>query len=80
MLGPPRCYAVSAKPGTHSSVIFMTSYTYDAARRLSSITYPSGAIMSYAGDPMRRLIGISLQPRDATASLAVASGVADESE
>jgi RHS repeat-associated protein len=38
-----------------------TAYTYDAANRVASITYPSGAVVSYTGDIMGRVTSVSAQ-------------------
>jgi RHS repeat-associated protein len=45
---------------TRGAVRLVVSYNYDAARRLLSITYPSGAKVVYARDAMGRVISVSL--------------------
>jgi RHS repeat-associated protein len=38
-----------------------TSYTYDAANRVTSITYPSSAVVSYTRDTMGRITSVNTQ-------------------
>jgi RHS repeat-associated protein len=43
----------------HSGVTLGTAYTYDGGSRISSITYPSGALVNYARDSIGRISGIT---------------------
>lgn len=55
------------------SVSLTTSYTFDSANRVLSITYPSGAIASYARDALGRVSSVSVTRAGRTT--AVVSGV-----
>jgi len=50
-----------------------TSYTYDAANRVASITYPSGAVVSYTRDFMGRITAVTAQPKGGTSKQVVSS-------
>ena len=47
----------------HGGVTLLTSTAYDAASRIASVTYPSGAKAAYARDAMGRITGVTLAPR-----------------
>ena len=47
-----------AEVRTTSAATLTTAYTYDAANRIASITYPSGAVVSYTRDIMGRVTAI----------------------
>ena len=61
----------------NGSATLLTSYTYDAASRVASITYPSGAAVTYARDKMGRITAASLK-QGSGASQAVVSAVSYE--
>jgi YD repeat-containing protein len=62
---------------TTSAAMLTTVYTYDAANRIASITYPSGTAVTYARDTMGRITSASVQPSGGASTL-VASGVTYE--
>jgi YD repeat-containing protein len=47
---------------TSGTVNLTTTYTYDAANRIASITYPSGAVLSYTHDTIGRITAVSAKP------------------
>ena len=53
----------------------MTSYSYDAASRIASITYPSGWSVAYTRDAMGRVVSVSAQSPDGFTILPVVSSV-----
>ncbi|MFZ0747377.1 MAG: RHS repeat-associated core domain-containing protein, partial [Terracidiphilus sp.] len=62
---------------TTSAAVLTTTYTYDAANRIASITYPSSAMVSYTRDSMGRITAVSAKPSGGS-STPVASSVAYE--
>jgi RHS repeat-associated protein len=52
-----------------------TTYAYDPANRVASITYPSGAAVVYTRDTMGRVTSVSAQPSGGASTL-VASSIA----
>jgi RHS repeat-associated protein len=50
-----------------------TGYTYDLANRVSSITYPSGAVVTYNRDTMGRIASVSAQSPGGSAVPVVSS-------
>jgi len=60
-----------------SAAMLTTSYTYDPANRIASITYPSGTAVTYTRDTMGRVTSVSAQPSGGT-STPVASSVGYE--
>ncbi len=58
------------------AVTLSTSYSYDAAARMVSITYPSGWTALYSRDSMGRVTGIGAQTPDGSVTLPIASGIA----
>jgi RHS repeat-associated protein len=59
-----------------SAVTLRTKYTYDAASRMASITYPSGTAVAYARDGMGRVTGVTAQPLGAAQPTPVLSEIA----
>jgi RHS repeat-associated protein len=55
-----------------------TVYTYDAASRIASITYPSTSLVSYTRDIMGRITAVSAKKPGATSRATMASGIAYE--
>ena len=47
----------------------ITSYSYDAASRVASVTYPSGVTASYARDSMGRVTSVSATPAGGSAQV-----------
>jgi YD repeat-containing protein len=47
---------------TTSAGTLTTSYTYDAANRIASITYPSQTVVSYTRDIMGRITAVTAKP------------------
>ncbi|HEU5352163.1 MAG TPA: Ig-like domain repeat protein [Terracidiphilus sp.] len=62
---------------TTSAGTLTTSYTYDAANRIASITYPSQTVVSYTRDIMGRITAVTAKPNGG-ASTPVATNVAYE--
>jgi len=60
---------------TTSAATLTTTYTYDAANRIASVTYPSGAAVVYTRDTMGRVASVSAQPSGGASTL-VASSIA----
>jgi len=63
---------------TAAAGVLATSYTYDPASRVSSIAYPSAALVSYTRDKMGRIVSIKAQASGAPHASAVVSSVAYE--
>ena len=59
------------------SATLVTAYTYDAASRVLSIAYPSGAVVTYARDKMGRVTGVTAK-QGGGASQTVVSAVSYE--
>ena len=55
-----------------------TSYTYDAASRVLTITYPDGSLLTYTRDAMGRITAVSDKPSGASSATTIASGVTYE--
>ena len=62
---------------TTSAAVLTTAYTYDAANRIASITYPSDTTVSYTHDIMGRITAVAAQPNGGT-NTPVVSNVAYE--
>jgi RHS repeat-associated protein len=62
---------------TTGTIHLTTTYSYDLANRIASITYPSGALVSYTRDTMGRITAVTEKPSGGT-SAAVVSSVAYE--
>jgi RHS repeat-associated protein len=60
----------------NSGVTLVTTYTYDAASRVASITYPSGWTVAYTRDAMGRTTGLAAQSPDGSTSLPILTNVA----
>ncbi len=62
---------------TTSAASLTTAYAYDAANRIASITYPSGATVSYTRDTVGRITAVAEQPSGG-ANTSVASNITYE--
>jgi RHS repeat-associated protein len=62
----------------NGATTMLMSYTYDAAGRVSSIMYPSGAIVAYTRDAMGRITSIATTPKGASNATTIASKVSYE--
>lgn len=58
---------------TTSTATLTTAYSYDAANRIASITYPSGTVVSYTRDIMGRVTAISARPSGGMSTPVVSS-------
>ena len=58
---------------TAGTVNLTTTYTYDPANRIASITYPSGTIVRYIRDTMGRITTVSAQPNGGSSTTLVSS-------
>ena len=58
-----------------NGAIIGTTYTYDQANRIISITYPSGATVNYSRDIMGRITSVTAQPKGGSRT-SVVSGIA----
>ncbi|HYL37952.1 MAG TPA: DUF6531 domain-containing protein, partial [Bryobacteraceae bacterium] len=58
-----------------SGVALVTSYTYDAAGHITSITYPSGWTATYSSDAMGRTAAVTVNSPDGSTSFPVAASV-----
>jgi RHS repeat-associated protein len=58
-----------------TALALLTKYTYDAASRIASITYPLGTTVAYARDGMGRITGVTAQPLGAAQPTPVLSGI-----
>jgi len=63
---------------TNGSNLLTTTYGYDSVSRLASITYPSGALVSYVRDAMGRVTSVTDKPSGASSATTLASGVTYE--
>ena len=66
---------VTSETRVRGPVTLLASYAYDAAGRIASIAYPSGAALNYGRDAMGRITGATLQPKGAASPLPVASAI-----
>jgi RHS repeat-associated protein len=53
---------VTSKTQVTNGDVLVTQYTWTLANRLASITYPSGALVTYARDAAGRVNGVTYQP------------------
>ena len=60
---------------TRGAAVLVTSYTYDAASRLATVKYPSGATAAYPRDAMGRITGVTMKPQGAGSALPVLSTI-----
>jgi RHS repeat-associated protein len=60
---------------TNGGTVLTTTYGYDAASRVASITYPSGLVVTYVRDAMGRITSVSGQPSGAPSATTLASSV-----
>jgi len=58
-----------------NGTILATTYAYDQANRIISITYPSGATVNYSRDGMGRITAVTAKPNGGS-STSVVSGIA----
>lgn len=47
---------------THSPAVLTTGYSYDAANRVKTLSYPSGLVATYTRDDMGRITALTAQP------------------
>jgi len=64
---------VLSETRTRGTVTLKSSYTYDAASRVASITYPSGWLIAYTRDTMGRVIGVTAKKPGGTATPVVSN-------
>ena len=55
---------------------YSTTYAYNAAGRITAITYPSGRVVSYTRDALGRVTAVTTKATAADPPLTVASGIA----
>jgi RHS repeat-associated protein len=58
---------------TTGTINLTTTYSYDLANRIASITYPSGTLVSYARDTMGRVTSVTEKPSGGTSATVVSS-------
>lgn len=58
-----------------SSTTRTTSYGYDVASRIASITYPSGTLVTYTRDGMGRTTNVAVKAPGASTAVNLASGI-----
>lgn len=58
------------------SATLQTAYGYDAASRMASLTYPSGAAVAYSRDAMGRVTALTLLPKSSITAQPIASALA----
>jgi RHS repeat-associated protein len=63
---------------TSGATVLTTSYTYDAASRVITITYPDGSLLTYTRDAMGRITAVSDKPAGAGSPTTVASSITYE--
>jgi RHS repeat-associated protein len=63
---------------TASGTTLLTSYAYDAASRIASITYPLGWTVGYTRDAMGRSTALTARPPGGGAAVPVVSGIGYE--
>jgi RHS repeat-associated protein len=61
-----------------SMVTLLTTYAYDGASRIVSITYPSGTAVAYTRDAMGRITAVTAQPHGAATPTPVLSTITYE--
>jgi RHS repeat-associated protein len=59
-----------------TTAAFGSTYTYDLGGNITSMTYPSGRIVTYQRDTLGRIAGISTQPTAGAASQTIATSIA----
>jgi RHS repeat-associated protein len=59
-----------------AAATLLTTYTYDGASRVASITYPSRTAVTYQRDTMGRVTGVTAQPQGASQPATVLSQIA----
>jgi RHS repeat-associated protein len=63
---------------TSGTTTLTTAYTYDAASRVLTVTYPDSSLLTYTRDAMGRITAVSDKPSGAGSATTVASGVTYE--
>ena len=58
----------------NGAATLVTAYAYDAARRVISLTYPSGWTIAYTRDSMGRITALTAQPPDGSGSFPILAG------
>nr|WP_271204348.1 RHS repeat-associated core domain-containing protein [Methylopila jiangsuensis] len=67
---------VLSETRTISGTVYATAYTWDLADRLTSITYPSGRVVTYQRDALGRVTGVTTKANASAPVQTLASGVA----
>jgi len=62
----------------NGSTTLTTSYTYDAASRVLTITYPDNSLVTYTRDAMGRVTAVSDKPSGASSATTLASSITYE--
>src|SRR6266404_8139600 len=60
---------VTQESRTESGVTYTTSYQYDAANRITSVTYPDGRIVNYTRDSLGRIQSVSTTVNGSTQTI-----------
>jgi RHS repeat-associated protein len=63
---------------TSGTTTLTTSYTYDAASRVLTVTYPDSSLLTYTRDAMGRITAVSDKPSGAGSATTVASSITYE--
>jgi RHS repeat-associated protein len=63
---------------TNGTTTLTTSYGYDAVSRLATLTYPSGALVTYIRDAMGRITSVTGKPSGASSATTLASSITYE--
>src|SRR5262249_8257455 len=63
---------------TSGSTVLTTSYTYDAASRVATITYPDSSLVTYTRDAMGKVTSLTDKPSGAGSATTTASAIAYE--
>jgi RHS repeat-associated protein len=66
---------ITSEGHTHSTYTLTNGYAYDAAGLVTSLTYPSGMILTQTRDTMERITGLSLKPTSGGTSQTVLSSI-----
>ncbi len=66
---------ITSETRTRGAATLLTSYGYDAASRIASVTYPSGWTIAYTRDSMGRSTAVNGQAPGTTALVAVVSKI-----
>ena len=60
---------------TIGTTVYAVSYTYDLADRLTTMTYPSGRIVTYMRDAQGKITGVTTKANATAAVVTLASNV-----